>query len=102
MGLGLVAVLFADDAFELAETDTVLVGHLRLGVDDLALLERGPEGLVAHDDGVDDAEGVELVLVLLRTPNFLGRTTVPFWASSSPVRTFIKVDLPEPLGPVRP
>jgi hypothetical protein len=64
VGLGLVAVLFADDAFEFAETAAVGVGHLVLGVDALALLERGPQRLVAHDDGVDDAEGVEGVLVL--------------------------------------
>ncbi len=72
VGFGLVAVLFADDAFELAEADAVLVGHLGLGVDDLALFERGPEGLVAHDDGVDDAEGVELVLVLLEDAELFG------------------------------
>src|SRR5882724_11414168 len=35
-----------------------------------------------------------------RTPNFFGRVTEPFGASSSPVRIFIKVDLPAPLGPV--
>ena len=72
VGVGLVAVLFADDALELAEADAVLVGHLGLGVDDLALLERGPEALVAHDDGVDDAEGVELVLVLLEDAELFG------------------------------
>ena len=31
-----------------------------------------------------------------------GRTTEPFWGSSSPVRSFMNVDLPEPLGPVSP
>ncbi len=35
----------------------------------------------------------------LSTPIFLGRTTVPFCASSSPVSTFMKVDLPAPFGP---
>src|SRR3954451_20613684 len=35
-----------------------------------------------------------------RTPYFLGRVTDPLAASSSPVRIFIKVDLPAPLGPV--
>ena len=38
----------------------------------------------------------------LRTPNFLGRLTVPFWGINSPVRSFMNVDLPAPLGPVRP
>ena len=102
VGLGGVAVLVADDAFELAEAHAVGVGHLGLLVDAVALFESGPERLVAHDDGVDDAIGVERELVLRRTPIFLGRTTLPFWASSSPVRTFMKVDLPEPFGPVRP
>src|ERR1035437_623749 len=36
------------------------------------------------------------------TPIFFGRTTLPFWGSISPVKTFIKVDLPAPFGPVRP
>ena len=35
-----------------------------------------------------------------RTPNFFGRVTDPFAGSSSPVRIFISVDLPAPLGPV--
>ena len=65
VGFGFVAVFIADDAFELAEAGAVFVGHLGLVVDDLALFQGGPEGLVAHDDGVDDAVGVELVLVLL-------------------------------------
>ena len=64
VGLGLVAVLFADDAFQLAQTAAVLVGHLGLVVDALALFQRGPERLVAHDDGVDDPVGVEGELVL--------------------------------------
>ena len=72
VGFGLVAVFVADDAFELAEADAVFVGHLGLGVDDLALFERGPEGLVAHDDGVDDAVGVEVVLVLPEDAELFG------------------------------
>ena len=74
VGLGFVAVFVADDAFEFAEAGAVFVGHLGLGVDDLALFEGGPEGLVAHDDGVDDAVGVELVLVLLEDADL-------FWAN---------------------
>ena len=31
-----------------------------------------------------------------------GRTTEPFWGASSPVSSFMKVDLPAPFGPVRP
>ncbi len=38
----------------------------------LALFERRPEPLVAHDDGVDDAVRVEGVLVLFEDAEFLG------------------------------
>ena len=72
VGLGLVAIFVADDAFELAETGAVGVGHLGLVVDDLALFHRGPEGLVAHDDRVDDTEGIELILVLLQDAELPG------------------------------
>ncbi len=41
-----------------------------------ALFERGPEGVVAHDDGVDDAVGVELVLVLLEDADLFGADDV--------------------------
>ena len=34
------------------------------------------------------------------TPNFFGRVTDPLSGSISPVRIFISVDLPAPLGPV--
>ncbi len=64
IALGRVAVLVADDAFELAQAHAVLVGHFRLRVNAVALLECGPQRLVAHDDGVDDAIGVEGELIL--------------------------------------
>ena len=72
IGLGLVAVLFADDALQLAQAAAVLVGHLGLLVDALALFQGRPEGLVAHDDGVDHAEGVKGVLVLREHADLLG------------------------------
>ena len=72
VGFGFIAVFIADDAFELAEAGAVFVGHLGLVVDDFALFECGPEGFVAHDDGVDDAVGVELVLILLEDADFAG------------------------------
>ena len=53
VALGGVAVLLADDALELAETHAVVVRHVGLRVEALALLERRPEPGVAHDDGVD-------------------------------------------------
>ncbi len=37
-----------------------------------------------------------------RTPSLAGRVTVPFCGGSSPVSSFMNVDLPAPLGPVRP
>ena len=37
-----------------------------------------------------------------RTPSLSGRTTVPFCGGSSPVSSFMNVDLPEPFGPVSP
>ena len=66
VALGGVSVLFADDPLELAEPHAVVVGHLGLGVEPLALLERGPQPRVAHDDGVDDAEPIEGELILAR------------------------------------
>ena len=72
VGFGGVAVLVADDAFELAEAHAVGVGQLGLLVDAVALFKGGPEGLVAHDDGVDDAIGVEGELVLAEDAELAG------------------------------
>src|SRR3954462_48652 len=36
------------------------------------------------------------------TPSFRGRATVPACGGISPVSSFMNVDLPAPLGPVRP
>jgi hypothetical protein len=38
----------------------------------------------------------------LSTPSLAGRVTLPRCGSSSPVSSFMKVDLPAPFGPVRP
>ena len=67
-----VAVFVADHAFEFAEPHAVCVGELGLLVDAIALVECGPERLVAHDDGVDDAKGVEGKLVLAEDAEFAG------------------------------
>ncbi len=64
VAFGFVSVLVADNPFELAEAHAFGVGHLALRVEPLALFERAPEAVVAHDDRVDHAEGVERVLVL--------------------------------------
>ena len=70
VGFGGVSVFVADDAFELAESHAVGVGEFGLLVDAVALFEGGPERLVAHDDGVDDAIGVEGELVLTEDAEF--------------------------------
>ena len=70
VGFGGVAVFVADDAFELAQAHAVGVGQFGLLVDAVALFKGGPEGLVAHDDGVDDAVGVEGELVLAQDAEF--------------------------------
>jgi len=71
VGFSGVAVLVADDAFELAEThasSSVISGSRRCG----RALQGRPEWLVAHDDGVDDAVGVEGELVLAEYAELAG------------------------------
>ena len=74
VGLRGVAALIADDAFEFTQAHAVFVresiGIFR--IEDLALRERGPQPRVAHDDGVDHAEGVEGELILAQHAHFLG------------------------------
>ena len=70
--LGGVAVLVADDAFELAEPHAVGVGELGFLVDAVALCQGGPERLIAHDDRIDDAKGVEGELVLAQDAELAG------------------------------
>ena len=64
VAFGRVAVLFADDALELAEAHAGFVRHLGLRVQLVALGQRVPQPAVAHDDRVDDAKAVERVLIL--------------------------------------
>ena len=66
-----VAVLFADDALELAETHAVLVRHLGLLVQRVAFGQRAPQPMVAHDHGVDDAVAVEGELILTEDAELL-------------------------------
>ncbi len=73
VALGRIPVLFADDALELAEAHAILVRHVGLGVELIALLQRAPQPLVAHDHRVDHAEPVEGVLILPEHAE-LGRT----------------------------
>jgi hypothetical protein len=79
------------------------VGHLVLGVDRIALFERLPRAFVAHDDRIDHPIGIEGILVLAQDADLaLAGPRSPFCGSSSPDRTFMKVDLPAPFGPVSP
>ena len=64
VGLGGIAIFFADRAFQFAEFHAVFVSNLRLGVNLFTLFHRSPEPLVAHDDGVDHAVGIKSKLVL--------------------------------------
>ncbi|SRR6266498_1276965 len=64
VAFGGVAVFLADNSFELREPHALRVGHVRDGVEVLALLERFPQALIAHDYRVNDAELVERELVL--------------------------------------
>jgi hypothetical protein len=102
VGFRRVAAFFADDAFQLAQPHAVRIGELvvRLGVQCVAFFQRAPERRIAHDHGVDHAEPVEGELVLAQHAELLGRETVPLAGSNSPVRIFISVDFPAPLGPV--
>ena len=80
VAFGGVAVFIGDDAFEFAEAHAVFVGHL-------GLVHRGRSRsaksssravLVAHDDGVDDAELVEGELVLAEDAEFSRTDDVAF------------------------
>ena len=69
-----VAVIFADDAFKLAQAHAVGIGQLvvRLVVESFALLQRLPQRAVAHDYRVDHALIVEGKLVLGQNAQLLG------------------------------
>jgi len=68
---GGVAVLFANDAFQLAELHSVFIRKFRLGMNPIALFHRGPQALVAHHHGIDDTVGVKGKLVLAQHAELL-------------------------------
>ena len=79
-----VAVLLADDAFELAEAHAVLVRHVGASIERVSLGQRGPEPLIAHDDGVDHAILVEGVVILTQHAEFAGTDDRPaLWVEVS-------------------
>jgi hypothetical protein len=59
---------------------------------------------VAHDHGVDHGEFFvgELVLAQLAQAHVRLEHDLPPDGSRSPPRIFMKVDLPQPLAPIRP
>ena len=85
-----VAVIFADDAFELAEAHAVGIGQLVVGlvVESFALLQRLPERAVAHDHGVDHALIVEGKLVLGQNAQLLGPGDVALGGLDLPGQNF--------------
>ena len=97
-----VAVLFADDALELAEAHALLVGHRGLVVEQFALLERRPQAGVAHDDRVDHPERIEGELVLAEHAELVGPHDRALLRLELSGQSFMNVDLPAPFGPVRP
>ena len=64
VALGGVPIFFAHDTFELPELHAIFIGHVMLGVDAITLLQRSPEALVAHDDGVEHRKGIKRELIL--------------------------------------
>ena len=72
IALGGVAILVGHDALQFGHPHAVLVGHLRLVVDGVPLLQGLPEACIAHDHRVDDPEFVEGELVLAQDAHFAG------------------------------
>jgi hypothetical protein len=78
VGFSRVSIFVTNDAFEFTEAHAVGVGEFRLLVDAVALFECGPQRLVAHDDRVDDAKGVEGELVLAQHSELPGANDAAF------------------------
>ena len=102
VGFGGVAAFFADDAFEFAQAHAVFVGELVVGLG----VERSRSCRASHSGALPmmtvsiTRNSSKANWSWRRTPIFLGRVTEPLVGSISPVRIFISVDLPAPLGPV--
>ena len=63
-GFGGVTLEFGEAHFQVGDLHAVLVAHLRLGIDALALRRDFPQLLVAHDHGIDHALVFERELIL--------------------------------------
>ena len=64
IGLGRVAILVADYAFQFAQPHAVGIAQFGLLVNAVSLFEGRPERLIAHDDRIDHAIAVECELIL--------------------------------------
>src|SRR2546423_214361 len=71
IALGGVAVLFADDPLELAESHPVFVRHVARRVQPVTFFERIPEASIAHDDYVNYPKTIERKLILTKDADFL-------------------------------
>jgi hypothetical protein len=103
-GLGGVAVVLGEVAFQLGRLHVVVLGRLRVGVDGVLLLHAGPHLGVALHHHVEHADVFIGELILLQEGHALAavEATLPALGSSTPARIFMKVDLPAPLAPIRP
>ena len=88
VGLGGVAALFADDAFEFAEAHAVFVGQLvvGLGVERVALCRAFQSGALPMITVSITRNSSKANWSWRRTPSFLGRVTEPLVGSISPVQ----------------
>lgn len=74
LALGLPAVHLGKLQLQVGSTVAVLLRHLGLGIEGLALLHVLPERGMAHEDRVEHAIGVILEMVLLQDREALART----------------------------
>ena len=63
-----VAILFANNSLELAQSHALGIGHVGFGVDLLAFFDGRPQPPVSHHHGIDHAISVEGKLVLAQDP----------------------------------
>ena len=80
IGLRRVAVLFADDSFELGQAHTVFVRErvVRFCIQRVALFQSLPKPGIAHDHGVNHAKFVERELILAQDAELLRPRDVAF------------------------
>ena len=101
VGLGGVAILIADDRFELGETHSVVVRQfvVRLRVQRVALLQRLPERRVSHDYRIDHAEFVERELILPQNAQFFRPRDRPLRRLELPGHDFHERGFSRAVGP---